>query len=202
MAYSRRFLYPFGQTLTLITSSRSTTRIGCILAVSAVFGSIIFRPHVSYAMDGLDILGHDDIEPWHASDEEENPHALWKFAKKFWLPVFFFLTVLSHLDDPVTIIALKVILFLLSTKPSPFSVYVFVNEFCHQLMRQEPHLYNIKSLYAHKVEVQDYKLLCLARVEVKDQEFTLVGILGGWWALPRLSEGPFSLLRLKAVRQP
>lgn len=60
----------------------------------------------------------------------------------------------------------------------------------------------LQSLYAHKVEVQDYKLLCLARVEVKDQKFTVVGILGGWWALPRLSDGPFSLLRLKAVRQP
>ncbi|PON84239.1 hypothetical protein TorRG33x02_199930 [Trema orientale] len=51
---------------------------------------------------------------------------------------------------------------------------------CNRSMRQEPHLYGVKSLYAHKVEVHDYKLLCLARVEVRDQKFSLVGILGGW----------------------
>jgi len=34
--------------------------------------------------------------------------------------------------------------------------------------------------------VQDYKLLCLAAVEVRDQKFTLVGILGNWWTLPHL----------------
>ena len=44
----------------------------------------------------------------------------------------------------------------------------------------------LQSLYASKVEVQDYKLLCLAAVEVRDQKFTLVGILGTWWTLPHL----------------
>lgn len=73
-------------------------------------------------------MAPDEIEAWRGSNVEENPNALWKFAKKFWLPVFFFLTVLSHLEDPVTTLAFKAILFLLSTKPSPFSVYVSVNE--------------------------------------------------------------------------
>lgn len=44
----------------------------------------------------------------------------------------------------------------------------------------------LQSLYASKVEVEDFQLLCLARVEVRDQKFTLVGILGGWWPLPTL----------------
>lgn len=44
----------------------------------------------------------------------------------------------------------------------------------------------LQSVYASKVEVQDYKLLCLADVEVKDHKFTLVGILGTWWTLPHL----------------
>lgn len=44
----------------------------------------------------------------------------------------------------------------------------------------------LQSLYASKVEVQDYKLLCLADVEVRDQKFTLVGVLGSWWPIPHL----------------
>ncbi|PPD74248.1 hypothetical protein GOBAR_DD28833 [Gossypium barbadense] len=41
-----------------------------------------------------------------------------------------------------------------------------------------------KVLHASKVEVQDYKLLCLAIVEIGDEKIRLIGILGGWWSLP------------------
>lgn len=56
----------------------------------------------------------------------------------------------------------------------------------------------LQSVYASKVEVKDYKLLCLAAVEVRDQKFTLVGILGTWWTLPRLpSWEAFSLVKIR-----
>jgi hypothetical protein len=42
----------------------------------------------------------------------------------------------------------------------------------------------MQSVYASKVEVQDYKLLCLADIEVRDDKFTLVGIFCTWWILP------------------
>ncbi|XP_021817348.1 uncharacterized protein LOC110759486 isoform X2 [Prunus avium] len=152
-------------------SGGSILRFGSILGVSVLLGSISFLPNAAYAMD----------------DVEEDQHAVWMFVRKIWLPFFFFVTMLAYWDDSVTLapFVLKLILFLLSTKPSPFSVYGFVDELCHRLKRQEPHLYN-KSLYASKVEVEDFQLLCLARVEVRDQKFTLVGILGGWWPLPTL----------------
>ncbi|BFG26923.1 hypothetical protein CerSpe_131970 [Prunus speciosa] len=152
-------------------SGGSILRFGSILGVSVLLGSISFLPNAVYAMD----------------DVEEDQHAVWMFVRKIWLPFFFFVTMLAYWDDSVTLapFVLKLILFLLSTKPSPFSVYGFVDELCHRLKRQEPHLYN-KSLYASKVEVEDFQLLCLARVEVRDQKFTLVGILGGWWPLPTL----------------
>lgn len=38
-----------------------------------------------------------------------------------------------------------------------------------------------QSLYAKKVEVEDYKVLCIAKVEIGDQKYTLIGLLGGWW---------------------
>ncbi|XP_034207967.1 uncharacterized protein LOC117621530 isoform X2 [Prunus dulcis] len=152
-------------------SGGSILRFGSILGVSVFLGSISFLPNAAYAMD----------------DVEEDQHAVWMFVRKIWLPFFFFVTMLANWDDSVTLapFALKLILFLLSTKPSPFSVYGFVDELCHRLKRGEPHLYN-KSLYASKVEVEDFQLLCLARVEVRDQKYTLVGILGGWWPLPTL----------------
>jgi hypothetical protein len=45
-------------------------------------------------------------------------------------------------------------------------------------------LVHMQSVYASKVEVQDYKLLCLADIEVRDDKFTLVGIFCTWWTLP------------------
>jgi hypothetical protein len=63
-----------------------------------------------------------------ASDEEEDPKAFWMFARKFWLPVFFFLTVLTNLDHPIALIAIKIVLLLVSTNPSPLSVYAFVDQ--------------------------------------------------------------------------
>nr|KJB70902.1 hypothetical protein B456_011G095100 [Gossypium raimondii] len=72
----------------------------------------------------------------------------------------------------------------LCTKPSPSSIYLFVEKLCHGYMRQKPHFYKYKALHASKVEVQDYKLLCLAIVEIGDEKIRLIGILGGWWSLP------------------
>ncbi|KAG2710431.1 hypothetical protein I3760_04G026600 [Carya illinoinensis] len=94
-------------------------------------GSRSLQPRVVYAMDD-------------ALDEEEDPRAFWMFAQKFWLPVFLFLTVLTNLDHPIALIAIKIIFLLLSTNPSPLSVYVFVGQLCHQSMRKEPHLYRKK----------------------------------------------------------
>lgn len=70
----------------------------------------------------------DDRQLLDASDEEEDPKAFWMFARKLWLPVFFFLTVLTNLDHPTALIAIKIVLLLVSTNPSPLSVYAFVDQ--------------------------------------------------------------------------
>lgn len=48
-------------------------------------------------------------------------------------------------------------------------------------------LINVQSLYAKKVEVDDYIVFCIAKVEIGDQKFTLLGILGGWWVFEMTS---------------
>ncbi|KAK4282373.1 hypothetical protein QN277_013758 [Acacia crassicarpa] len=160
---------------------------GIILGVSIAYSSVI-----AYAMDAQDALVDDPHEDsLDLSEKEERQHHLWKFVKRFWVPVCLFLTVFENLDDPIMLLLIKVTLFLLSTKPDPYSVYIFVDEFCQQCMREEPSLHKFKSLYASKVEVQDYKLLCLANIEVRNQNFTLVGVLGNWWTMPRILGGIF-----------
>ncbi|XP_054791302.1 uncharacterized protein LOC129296932 [Prosopis cineraria] len=165
---------------------------GIILGTSIAYGSVM-----AYAMDAQDALVDEPYEDsLDLSEEEEHRHHLWMLARRFWLPVFLFLTVLTNLDDPILLLLIKVTLFLLSTKPNPYSVYVFIDELCQQCMRQEPSLHKSKSLYASKVEVQDCKLLCLANIEVRNQSFTLVGVLGNWWNLPHIMpHEAFSLIR-------
>lgn len=54
---------------------------------------------------------------------EDSPKAFWTLARKLWLPIFFLVTVLLNWDHPIEL-AMRSILFLLSTKPSPLSVYL------------------------------------------------------------------------------
>lgn len=70
----------------------------------------------------------DDYCSLDDSDEEEGPKTFWIFARKLWLPLFLFLTVLTNLDNPIALIAMKIVLLLLSTNPTPLSVYVFVDQ--------------------------------------------------------------------------
>ncbi|KAK7316471.1 hypothetical protein VNO77_35529 [Canavalia gladiata] len=173
---------------------------GSYICSGSILGvSIASAPIIAHAMDAGDALV-DDHDLQDLSVEEENVHHLWKLARKFWLPVLFFLTLFTNLDDPLMILFIKLTLFLISTKPNPFSVYIFVDQLCQQSMSQETRFLKVKSLYARKVEVQDYKILCLAAVEVRDQKFTLIGILGTWWTLPHLpSWEAFSFVRNRLV---
>ncbi|KAJ9683400.1 hypothetical protein PVL29_019122 [Vitis rotundifolia] len=162
----------------------SKLSMGSIFGVSVVFGSINLWPHFVYAMDGHDILAGDyHVDSLGVSDLEQGPHTFWMLAKKLWLPFLFFVTVLVNWEHPIKLV-IKATIFLLATKPGPFSVYLSVEQLRHQSMRQHPYFYKFKSLYAKKVEVRDYKLFCIAKVELRDKEFELVGILGGWWVLP------------------
>ncbi|KAL6960563.1 hypothetical protein U1Q18_038326 [Sarracenia purpurea var. burkii] len=175
--------------------------MGSVFSASVIFGSICLTPSIAYAMDGFDILGDDHrLGLPNASEGEEDPHNFLAFARKLLLPVFLFMTVLMNLDHPI-ILTTKVILILVGTKPSPFSVYLFIEQLRRQFIHQQPFMYKFKSLYAKKVEVEDYMFLCLARVEIKDQRFTLIGILGSWWVLPwSTCQGPFSVLRNQVLQ--
>lgn len=155
-----------------------------IFGASVMLGAVYCWSHISHAMDGLDIFSDDNhLESFDASEGEDDRHKLWLLMRKLWLPLFFVFTVLVNWDNPFAVIT-RILLFLLSTKPSPSSIYLFIEKLCYGYMRQKPHFYKCKALHASKVEVQDYKLFCLAIVEIGDEKIRLIGILGGWWSLP------------------
>ncbi|CAJ2665339.1 unnamed protein product [Trifolium pratense] len=173
------FQQPLNLTANYIRNFRYSG-IGSILGVSVATASTI-----AYAIDAEDALvddRHNDSQD--LSEAEENVQDLLKLVGKFWWPLFFIVTVLTNLDNPFTILFIKVTLFLLCTKPNPFSVYFIVDQLCQQSICEDTEFLNRKSIYASKVEVQDYKLLCLADIEVRGDKFTLVGIFCTWWTLP------------------
>ncbi|KAM7509890.1 hypothetical protein LguiB_008765 [Lonicera macranthoides] len=157
---------------------------GSIFGMSIVLGSASLYPRVAYSMNGSDVL--DDVRQvgsLDASDQEEDQIAFLIFARKLLAPVFLVLTVWMNWGHPI-ILASKVLLILFTTKPSPFSVYIFVDQ----------------SLYAKKVEVEDYTFLCVARVEIEDKRLTLIGILGNWWVLQFIPcEGALTALKNRTL---
>lgn len=82
---------------------------------------------------GQDILVDDRDFSGGSSNVGKDFPLIWIYVRKLWLPAFFFLTVLVNWDHPI-ILMTKVVLFLFSTKPSPLSVYVFIEQVC-------PHCY-------------------------------------------------------------
>ncbi|KAJ9562939.1 hypothetical protein OSB04_008099 [Centaurea solstitialis] len=155
--------------------------MGRLLGMSAVLGSFLLRPRFAHCMDGYESSVDDhSMRMLGKSETDDNPHNFMIFAKKLMVPIALLLIVWMNWNYPV-VLGVKVILTLLSTKPSAFSVYVFIEQLQRQYRGQHPFLHKFKSLYAKTVEVDDYIVFCVAKIEMGDQKYTLLGILGGWW---------------------
>ncbi|KAK8946777.1 hypothetical protein KSP39_PZI006802 [Platanthera zijinensis] len=141
------------------------------LSFSVATGSIYQQKSVVYAMD--DIYADMAVEE-PSGFLKDDLHTFWSLARKFQLPVVLLITVLLGWRHPIAL-AINVTFLLFCTRPNPMSIYMFVEQF----------------LYVKKVEVEDYKILCLARVEVRDFNMDVIGILGGWWVFQTSrSHGP------------
>ncbi|KAL3529684.1 hypothetical protein ACH5RR_009006 [Cinchona calisaya] len=161
-------------------SSRVRFTLSTIFGLSVTVGSIYTWPCIAYCTDGFEFVVDDhELGILDCSDSDEDHRALLTILRRLLVPVFFLLTILVNWGHP-GVIAAKVTLILYTTKPSLFSVYLFVEQSC----------------YARKVEVEDYLFICLARVELNYQKLILLGILGSWWVLPLSSwQEAFSMLR-------
>ncbi|GJV17903.1 hypothetical protein Tco_1363226 [Tanacetum coccineum] len=197
---------------------------GRVLGVSAVLGSFFLRPRFAHCMDGYASSVDDrSMDVFGKSEADDNPHNAMIFVKRLLVPIALLWLVWTHWDYPI-FLGVKVLLALLTTKPSHYSVYVFIEQdsAAEAIQERASHLTQIQgqcfctcystdlekfvatsnhckgndtiflmtnvpiivqSLHAQKLEVEDYSVFCIAKVEIGEQKYTLLGIMGGWWVL-------------------
>ncbi|XP_068641772.1 uncharacterized protein [Aristolochia californica] len=139
--------------------------------------------HKAYALNGNAVLVDEDKRNfWDTSGLDDDPDSIHQVIRKIWLPLILALTFCKSGDHPLYLLV-KFAIYLLCTKPSPMSVYIIIEQLRRRAIRRNPGFYSYKPLFAKKVEVKNYMLLCWAEVELIDRKITLIGILGGWWIL-------------------
>nr|CAD1842926.1 unnamed protein product [Ananas comosus var. bracteatus] len=149
---------------------------GTFIGIS-ILGGLLHRPsNIAYAMDVDE--SSDYAEPSGYLKDDLN--TFWALTRKFQLPVVLLVMVFLGWRRPVTLVV-NIILLLFCTRPSPFSIYMFIEQLRQREMRRDPSFHKTKFLYARNVEVEDYKLLCIGKVELRDKKLHVIGILGGWW---------------------
>lgn len=81
----------------------------------------------------LDVEGYASTTDHHSigifgeSENDDNPQNFMILAKKLMVPIALLFIMWMNWNHPV-VLGVKVIITLLSTKPSPFSVYVFIDQ--------------------------------------------------------------------------
>ncbi|KAM7268268.1 hypothetical protein ACFE04_010434 [Oxalis oulophora] len=155
-----------------------------VLAFIALEGSILFmQPCIVDGIGGRVFFIRNPRGLFDSSEVEETPpDDYWVFVRRFWLPAFCSFTILTTWIHPFFLVT-NAVLLLLITKPTPLSVYAYIEQFYQEQMPESD--CDKKIFYFNKIEVQDYKLLCLARVKLGNDKFlTIVGMFGSWWFFP------------------
>ncbi|XP_065013160.1 uncharacterized protein LOC103987334 isoform X3 [Musa acuminata AAA Group] len=142
---------------------------GCVLGFMIVDGMISHHSCTAYALD--DSADEQEDFGVRAGYLKDELHTFWVLVRKFQLPAVLVITLLLGWRHPLTL-AINVALLLFSTRPNPFSVYMFIEQVFHR----------------KNVKVEDYKFLCLATVEQGDTKLNLLGILGSWVDLVGFSD--------------
>lgn len=105
----------------------------------------------------------------------------WKFLKKFQLPIGLILLIVYGWKKPI-VLAINTLLLLYSTRPDPYSIYLFLQEMHQGKVSQNPALWRDEFMPTRKVDTEDYKFFSIGKVELKDRTVLhVVGILGNWW---------------------
>ncbi|CAL9118328.1 unnamed protein product [Musa textilis] len=180
-ASARRSVPPFEFTKRRIPSqglSLSGKKLtGSVLGFMIVNGIISHHSCTACALD-------DEQEDFgvHAGYLKDELHTFWVLVRKFQLPAVLVITVLLGWRHPLTL-AINVALLLFSTRPNPFSVYMFIEQLHQRDLNGSIGWYKSKVFHRKNVKVEDYKFLCLATVEQGDTKLNLLGILGSWWVV-------------------
>lgn len=170
---------------------------GCRLPLGTLFGLSIAAGFLSslpeYALAERDQPEKVLDQTITAGKWDEGQSKILSWGRKLWIPMLLVMTVVMGWNYPVSL-AVNIVFLLLSTKPTPSSIYLWVEEWRQQNLPLRHGFDWLKLGPALHVEVHDYKLLCLAQVTSINQKLTIIGILGEWWILhtssSRLNFGP------------
>ncbi|KAK6946937.1 LOW QUALITY PROTEIN: hypothetical protein RJ641_000410, partial [Dillenia turbinata] len=85
------------------------------------------KPSFTFSVSGFDILAMNHEEDSGASDLINRIKAFWEVARNYWLPCLLVFLVATSWSNPI-ILAAKVTLFLIGTRPSLLSMYLVVEK--------------------------------------------------------------------------
>lgn len=106
---------------------------------------------------------------------------LWNLVRKFQLPVGLILLIVYGWRKPIVLV-INTLLLLYSSRPDPYSIYLFLQEIHQGKVCQNPALWKDEFMQTRKVDTEDYKFFSIGTVELKDRtELHVIGILGNWW---------------------
>eukprot|EP00250_Pteridium_aquilinum_P004105 c14341_g1_i1 orf=526-1272(-) len=178
-------LLPCFMQLTHPISVKQFFRAGGIAAAAAFASSSSGCRRILYCQETAvadDSPAQDQFIEW---DDDRSPLFLW--LRRLWVPLLMVMTVAMGWHYPLSL-GINLVFLLWSTKPTPSSIYIWVEEKrlqaaqrTHGLSRLRAQLSNA-SLMTH-VEVRDYGVACLARVSSLSQKMLMIGVLGDWWVL-------------------
>ncbi|KAK6946939.1 LOW QUALITY PROTEIN: hypothetical protein RJ641_000412, partial [Dillenia turbinata] len=94
------------------------------------------KPSFTFSVSGFDILAMNHEEDSGASDLINRIKAFWEVARNYWLPCLLVFLVATSWSNPI-ILAAKVTLFLIGTRPSLLSMYLVVEKRLVQLLTSQ-----------------------------------------------------------------
>ncbi|KAM0932846.1 hypothetical protein DsansV1_C38g0233271 [Dioscorea sansibarensis] len=148
---------------------------GSCFGLSVATGLACTQTTVAHAMADY----HSDLgETTEAKRRETN--RFWSLMRKIQLPILLAFVLLYSRGHPIAV-AIDFFLLLFCTRPNPLSIYIFIEELRQRDMHSDPSLYKTKLLYLKNVQVKDYKILCVAKVELVRKKLFVIGMLGEWF---------------------
>ncbi|KAH7658885.1 hypothetical protein IHE45_17G119200 [Dioscorea alata] len=162
------------QSLNLSGIGRKVCFRSCV-GLSVATGLVCTQTSVAHAMADY----HSDSgETTEAMRRETN--RFWSLMRKIQLPILLAFVLLYSRGHPIAV-AIDFFLLLFCTRPNPLSIYIFIEELRQRDMHADPSFYKTKLLYLKNVQVKDYKILCVAKVELVHKRLFVIGMLGEWF---------------------
>lgn len=118
-------------------------------------------------------------------DEGNSPLLVW--LRRLWVPLLMVMTIAMGWHYPISL-GINLFFLLWSTKPTPSSIYIWVEQKRLQAAQRTHGLSRLKAQLSNAtmmmhVEVRDYGVACLAQVSSLTQKMVVIGVLGDWWVL-------------------